>query len=298
MSAPAIAPLPSASTVTFGVVTGQHQLTWSDLVQQWTTAEQAGFDSIWLFDHFLALYGDPDGPCLEASTLLAALALQIPRVRVGVLVYGNTHRHPSLLAKEMTTVDHISGGRVILGMGAGWNEPEHRALSIPFPSAGDRVTMLDEALTIMDSLFREWRTTFHGQHYQLEDAPFAPKPLQGRLPLLVGGKRPRMLQVVATHADLWDASGSPEEVRIAGEQIDAHCRDLGRPAGSVVRGVSLGADRLEDEAGFESLVRAYHAVGVRQFLFDFPLGGAGLDAALRNAANVIPALRAEWNAAG
>lgn len=291
----AIAPLPSASTVTFGVVTGQHQLAWADLVAQWTLAEQAGFDSIWLFDHFLALYGDPDGPCLEASTLLAALALNTPRVRVGVLVYGNTHRHPAILAKEMTTVDHISGGRVILGMGAGWNEPEHRAYSIPFPTPGDRVTMLDEALTIMDSLFRERRTTFQGQHYQLDDAPFSPKPLQGRLPLLIGGKRPRMLQVVATHADLWDASGSPEEVRVAAEQIDAHCRDLGRPVGSVVRGVSLGADRLEDEAGFEALVRAYHAVGVRQFLFDFPLGGPGLAAALRNAATVIPALRAEWN---
>src|SRR5690606_25419205 len=110
--------------------------------------------------HFLALYADPDGPCLEASTLLAALALKTDRVRVGVLVYGNTHRNPAILAKEIVTVDHISGGRAILGIGTGWHEREHRAYSIPFPSPGDRVAMLDEALTVIHSLFTERRTTF------------------------------------------------------------------------------------------------------------------------------------------
>src|SRR4051794_14075928 len=144
---------PSRHPLTFGIVTGQHQLTWEQLVEHWQTAEEVGFDTILLFDHFMALYADPDGPCLEASTLLAALALKTSRVKIGVLVYGNTHRHPAVLAKEIVTVDHISGGRAILGIGTGWNEREHRAYAIPFPSAGDRVDMLDESLQVMRSLF-------------------------------------------------------------------------------------------------------------------------------------------------
>src|SRR6478609_2789868 len=126
---PSIAPLPSEKVVTFGIVTGQHHLSWEALVEQWQLAEEAGFDSLWLFDHFLALYDNPEGQTLEASTLLAGLAAKTERARLGVLVYGNTHRNPAILAKEMVTVDHISNGRVILGIGAGWNEPEHKMYS-------------------------------------------------------------------------------------------------------------------------------------------------------------------------
>ena len=133
-----------------------------DILRVARTAAELGFHSVWLFDHFLALYGDPDGPCLEASTLLTALALKTSRVRIGVLVYGNTHRHPAILAKEMVTVDHISGGRATLGIGTGWNEREHAAYAVPFPSAGDRVAMLDEALQVIQLLFTETRTTFEG----------------------------------------------------------------------------------------------------------------------------------------
>jgi F420-dependent oxidoreductase-like protein len=279
--------------LTFGVVTGQHQLTWAQLREQWQMAEALGFDSIWLFDHFLTLYGDPDGPCLEASTLLAAMALATARVRIGVLVYGNTHRNPAILAKEVVTVDHLSGGRAILGIGAAWNEREHRAYGIPFPSPGDRVAMLDEALTVIRSLFTERRTTFHGRFYQLEDAPFAPKPVQAHLPVLVGGKRPKMLQVIARHADLWDSSGTPDEVRRGFAEIAAHCHALGRDPNEIGISVSLGADRLADEQGFADLVRAYYAAGARQFLFDFPLGGEELAAAERVAQTIIPTLREE-----
>jgi alkanesulfonate monooxygenase SsuD/methylene tetrahydromethanopterin reductase-like flavin-dependent oxidoreductase (luciferase family) len=292
----AFAPLPSRNQVTFGVVTGQHQYTWPGLVEHWRIAEEAGFDSLWLFDHFLALYGDPEGPTLETSTLLAALAALTSRARIGVLVYGNTHRNPAILAKEMVTVDHISGGRAILGIGTGWNEPEHKMYSIPFPSAGDRVGMLDEALTAMESFFTNPRTTFRGEFYQFEDAPFSPKPVQERMPVLIGGKRPRMLRLIARHADIWDASGSPEEVARAGAIIDQHCEEFGRPAGSVLRGVSLGADVLENAASFETNVRAYHAVGVRQFLFDYPNSQPGTDTAVTIARDVIPSLRAELDA--
>jgi alkanesulfonate monooxygenase SsuD/methylene tetrahydromethanopterin reductase-like flavin-dependent oxidoreductase (luciferase family) len=287
------APLPSQNQSTFGVVTGQHQYSWPGLVEHWRIAEEAGFDSLWLFDHFLALYGDPEGPTLETSTLLAALATLTSRARIGVLVYGNTHRNPAILAKEMVTVDHISGGRAMFGIGTGWNEPEHRMYSIPFPSAGDRVSMLDEALTAIESFFTNPRTTFRGEFYQFEEAPFSPKPVQERMPILIGGKRPRMLQVVARHADIWDASGSPDEVAQAGAIIDQHCEAFGRPAGSVLRGVSLGADVLENIASFETNVRAYHAAGVRQFLFDFPISQRGIETALTIARDIIPSLRAE-----
>jgi F420-dependent oxidoreductase-like protein len=279
--------------LSFGVVIAQHQYTWPELVSQWKLAEELGFDSIWLFDHFMALYADPDGPCLETSTLLAALAKETSRAKIGVLVYGNTHRHPAVLAKEIVTVDHVSNGRAILGIGAGWNEREHRAYGIPFPSAGDRVEMLDESLQIMESLFTQRRTTFDGQHYQLEDAPFAPKPVQEKLPVLIGGTRPRMLKVIARHADLWDTSRDPKQLEEGLEQIRINCEEIGRDPGEIAVSSSFGADRLEREDGFEDLIRTYRAAGSSQFLFDFPLGGEGLESAKRLATDVMPRLRDE-----
>ena len=277
--------------ITFGIVTGQHQLTLPELIDLWQRAEALGFDSVFLFDHLMALYGDPDGPCLEASTLLAALALTTKRVRIGVLVYGNTHRHPAVFAKEMVTVDHLSNGRLVVGIGTGWNEREHAAYGLPFPSAGDRVGMLDEALTVIRSLLNERRTTFAGRYYQLDDAPFSPKPIQPHLPIMVGGKRPKMLQLIAKHADIWDAGGTPDEYRDRSVQIDRHCAEIGRDAGEIVRSHSFGADRLEDPAGFAALIRTYRAAGVSQFLFDAPLTLKGQTAAAQIAQEIMPALR-------
>lgn len=280
----------------FGAVTGQHQLTWPALRDQWRAIEELGFDSVWLFDHFMALYGDPDGPCLEASTLLAALARETSTIRIGVLVYGNTHRHPAVLAKEMVTVDHVSDGRLTLGIGSGWNEREHDAYALPFPSAGDRVAMLDEALTVMKTLFGERRTTFEGRFYQLHDAPFAPKPVQARIPILVGGKRPKMLATVARHADVWNSGGTPAELAARGAELADRCREIGRDPNEIVWSVTLGADRLEDEAGFAAMIERYRAVGVSEFLFDWPLGGSGLETATRIAREQMPQLRASKSA--
>lgn len=279
--------------LTFGVVTGQHQLSWPQLVDQWQFAEELGFDSVFLFDHFMALYADPDGPCLEASTLLSALALKTRRIRIGVLVYGNTHRHPAVFAKEMTTVDHVSGGRLTIGIGTGWNEREHVAYSIPFPSAGDRVEMLDESIQIIRMLFTEKRTTFTGTHYRLHEAPFAPKPVQSRVPILVGGERPRMLKLIARHADIWDSSRSPEGLREGIATIAGHCAEIGRDPSEIVCSVSLGADKLEDERGFEEMVRSYRAAGASQLLFDLPLGVEGIASTRRIATEIIPVLKRE-----
>ena len=284
---------PPAHPLTFGIVTGQHQLTLSQLEEQWRMGEELGFDSVWLFDHFFALYGDPEGPCLETSTLLAALALKTTRVRIGVLVYGNTHRHPAVLAKEMVTVDHLSNGRVTLGIGTGWNEREHAAYGIPFPSAGDRVAMLDESLQVIRSLLTQPRTTFEGRFYRLQDAPFSPKPIQDKLPILVGGKRPKMLKLIARHADVWDSGPTPDELRQRRAQLAENCAEIGRDPSEIVCSVSLGADRLEDEQGFADLVRAYRAAGASQLLFDFPISATGTATAERVARTIIPALREE-----
>ncbi|MBA3336065.1 MAG: LLM class flavin-dependent oxidoreductase [Chloroflexia bacterium] len=274
-----------------GIVTGQHQLSWSQLITQWKLIEELGFDSAWLFDHFTALYGDPDGPCLEASTLLAALARETSRIKIGVLVYGNTHRHPAILAKEMTTLDHVSDGRLIFGIGTGWNEREHDAYGLPLPSPGERVAMLDEALTVIQALFTRRRTTFAGAHYQLHDAPFAPKPLQDPLPILVGGKRPKMLKVIARHAAIWDSGGTPDEHRARAADLARNCAAIGRDPAEIVHSISMGADRLEDADGFPELIRSYRAAGVSQFLFDLPLPGPGLATAERIARDILPTLR-------
>ena len=168
--------------LSFGVVIEQQHWDWVSNVELWKQAEELGFESIWINDHFYSLGDSIDREGFEASTTLAALAMTTTKPKIGVLTYGNAHRNPAILFKEVVTIDHMSGGRVIFGIGAGWNEPEHRAYGIPFPSAGDRVAMLEEALELFDELETNDRTTFHGRYYQLEDAPFVPKPVHGHIP--------------------------------------------------------------------------------------------------------------------
>src|SRR5690606_516889 len=175
-------------------------------LRAWQLVEELGFDCAGVTDHFMPTSGEGealDKPFPEAWTLLAGLAARTERMRVAVLVSGNTYRHPVLLAKQAVTLDHITGGRVDFGIGAGWYEAEHRKFGWEFPPPGQRVEMLDEALQVIRSLLTERRTTFHGKHYRLEDAPFQPKPVQERLPIMVGGRQPRMMRVVARHADIW-----------------------------------------------------------------------------------------------
>lgn len=279
--------------VTFGIVTAQEQVTFAWLVETWRAAEAAGFDSGWLFDHFLALRGEEDGITLEASTVLAGLAVATERIELGVLVYGNTHRLPTILAKEMATIDHMSGGRVILGIGAGWNAPEHAAYAIPFPSAGDRVSMLEEALEIIALLSTQERTSYAGRFYTLENAPFNPKPVRGRFPIVVGGNKPRMLGVIGRHADLWDSGGDPDEIRAGLATISGHAVAAGRDAGAVAASKNLGGEPLASVEAFRSAVRAYGAAGTRQFLFRLPTDDEGRDRAIEVAASAMPGLREE-----
>jgi alkanesulfonate monooxygenase SsuD/methylene tetrahydromethanopterin reductase-like flavin-dependent oxidoreductase (luciferase family) len=152
----------------FGLDVSQHQLSWGEQVRRTRFAEDLGFDGAWVFDHFKALYADPKGPCFEGWSLLAGLAAVTTRVRLGTLVTGMTYRHPSILATQAVTVDHISGGRLELAVGAAWFEQEHRELGIPFPPARERVERLGEGVQVLDLLMTRDDATFEGKYFRLD----------------------------------------------------------------------------------------------------------------------------------
>jgi alkanesulfonate monooxygenase SsuD/methylene tetrahydromethanopterin reductase-like flavin-dependent oxidoreductase (luciferase family) len=279
--------------ITFGIGLRPQHATWAVQAAAWPWAEAMGFDSIWLNDHFHSLGDTIDADAFEASTTLAAVALSTSRVKIGVLTYGNTHRIPTVLAKQLVTIDHMSGGgRVIMGIGAGWHESEHAAYAIPFPSAGDRVRMLEEALDIYRLLETQDRTTYQGKHYSLVDAPFVPKPVNGRLPMLIGGTKPKMLQVIGKHADIWDSSLDLDEYAAALKTIREHARELGRDPESIVASRGVWNGKVDDKV-FADVVRAAHKAGVRQFLFRPGHERANLDEIPRLMESIVPELRAE-----
>lgn len=196
--------------------------------------------------------GDEDGWFHEGWTMLAALAALVPRVRLSILVTGNTYRNPVLLAKEAATVDHISGGRLDLGIGAGWFAREHEAFGWELGSPGERVDKLDEALEIIKSLLENRRTTFKGEYYRLDNAPFQPKPVQEMLPIMIGAQKPRMLGLVAKHADIWNLNDGPEAMKRGGEILNAACERIGRDPSSI-RWSAFAFRRVLDREPFDSI---------------------------------------------
>jgi len=281
----------------FGIVTGQHWWSWEQLLETWQWADETGWDSAWGFDHFFSLSDGEMGQTLEGWTMLAALAMATSNVQIGLLVTGNTHRNPAVLAKQSATVDVISGGRLIFGIGAAWNEREHNAHGIEFPSPRERVDRFGEAMELMRLLETQGRTTFNGQYYQLVDAPFEPKPVHGHIPILVGSTGKRMLSHVARYADQWDGGGTPEEYLAVGEQLKERCREVGRDPGEIRWALSRDAAVMASEQTLREHVAAYSAVGVRSFLIGMPRGGP-TDAIRQIAADLIPNLRDEFAAHG
>src|SRR5213593_196569 len=175
-----------------GLDVAQHRLDWDELLKRVRFAEEAGFDGAWVFDHFQPLYGDRRGPCMEAWTLLAALAASSERIRLGALVTGVTYRHPSTLATEAVTVDHVSNGRLEMSLGAAWMETEHRELGIPFPPRKERFERLEEAVQVVTLVMTTDGATFEGRHYRLENATYLPRPVQRpHPPMWIGAGGPR-----------------------------------------------------------------------------------------------------------
>ena len=233
----------------YSIVLGQ-RMSWPDLLARARETESLGFDGLFLVDHFYGLF-DLDHPTHEAYTMLAALAPFTQSIRLGIMVAGNTYRNPAFLLKQAITVDHISGGRVDFGVGAGWVEREHEAYGFDFPSAKERVDRFAEALEIWDSLQHKQRTTYDGVHYQLLDAPFQPKSLQpGGLPVLIGGSGPRMMRLIARHADIWNGIGTPEEVAELNKRIDEACAAEGRDPATLIRSVSPSINLLASPDAF------------------------------------------------
>lgn len=218
--------------IKFGIQTGQQDVRYQDLVAIWKEAESLGFDSAWNFDHFIPIRGDRDGPCLEAWTTLAALAAETSRIRIGTLVNGNTYRNPALLAKMATTVDHISNGRLELGLGAAWFEPEHRAYGFPFFTARERAERLDEALQVITKLWGDDHPSFNGRYYWLHEAPFSPKNVQQpHPPIVIGGQGKQwIMPLVARYANAWNVpiGVTPKGIEARREIIRNECARIGR----------------------------------------------------------------------
>jgi F420-dependent oxidoreductase-like protein len=257
----------------------------------WRIADEAGFDHCWCMDHFATLGARDDGPIFEAWALLAAMAAATSRTRVGCAVTGNTYRHPAVLAKAAVTVDHLSGGRLEFGIGAGWAENEHTMLGLPFGTAGDRADRLEEACQVIRSLWTQELTSFAGRHYQLTGAVAEPKPVQQpHPPIWIGGAgRRRTLRIAAQHASVWNApGGSPEEVADLSGVLDRHCADIGRDPSEIRRSVQVRIPATPDE--LLALAPAYAAVGVTDLLL--VLNAADPVAQAGQAGELLPRLRA------
>ena len=201
-------------------------------------AEDAGFDSVFVMDHLHQIpgVGPPENRMLEGNTVLAALAARTRRVNLGLMVAGVTYRNPALLAKITTTIDLLSGGRAILGIGGAWFEEEHRAYGFDFPPVGERLARLDEALQIARAMFTQEQSTFEGRYYRVEGVMNNPRPIRGDIPILVGGSGERKtLKLVAQYADACNIFGDPDRVRHLLGVLDAHCADVGRDPAEITK---------------------------------------------------------------
>jgi F420-dependent oxidoreductase-like protein len=218
--------------LSFGIKTAPQHTTYEAMLPVWREADATPvFEHAWLFDHFNPIHSDVNGPCLEGWTLLAAFAAQTRRIRIGHMVTGNTYRHPAVLAHMAATVDVISGGRLDLGIGAGWNEYEHSSMGIPLYAPGERIRRLGEACEIIKRLFTQHLTDFDGRYYQLKEARCEPKPVQKPYPpFVIGGSGEQLtLRVVARYADVWNfAGGSVDTFKQKIETLHKHCQEVGR----------------------------------------------------------------------
>ena len=232
---------------TFGVHTGAQDTTVAELLRMWRDAEELGFDSVSVWDHFyssdLRSYD-----CHEAVSLHAALACHTSRVRCGCLVYSAGYRHPAVLAKAAATIDHLSGGRAEIGLGAGWAEAEYVAFGIPFPPLAERFDLLDEAAAAMRALLHDGVATIDGAHVRMRDAHLEPRPVQAALPVWIGGAGERRTAAcVARSADGWNLPFLPPEA-LSGkrEALARHCDAVGRDPGEVRLGINVAV--ADDDA--------------------------------------------------
>jgi alkanesulfonate monooxygenase SsuD/methylene tetrahydromethanopterin reductase-like flavin-dependent oxidoreductase (luciferase family) len=267
---------PSSESVrTFGIQTIP-SWSWEELSARWTWFEAMGWESLWLPDHFVPT-ANPEGPNFEAWTLLAALATQTRRARLGVLVSSNTFRHPAMLAKQAVTIDHISGGRLELGVGAGWYVNEHQMFGLEFPQTRVLVERYAEAVDLLDRYLSSDQTTFNGEYYTLAGAYNRPPPVQRpRIPLMLGAHGPKMIDIAAQYADTWNSRGTPQEMRERNLRMDEACLRHERDPRAVRRSMLYVVAQMPDERPWDSVdaftdyVGRFGDAGVEDFIFQPP----------------------------
>jgi alkanesulfonate monooxygenase SsuD/methylene tetrahydromethanopterin reductase-like flavin-dependent oxidoreductase (luciferase family) len=253
--------------VKIAIQTPPENCSFAALEEVWQTADEAGFAAAFTFDHLVPLnagarpnlpIGVPDGPQFEGWATLCALAARTKNMQVGTLVSGITYRPPIILAKMAVTLDHITRGRAILGVGAAWHEVEHKMYGIEYPAVGERMTRLDEALQIFKRLFTEDEVTFDGSSYQLSKAVFDPKPVRkAGIPLLVGGSGNRLKNIVARNADIFNSFAAPWEWADVNADLDARMAKHGRNPKDLMRTAFVFSDLSGDAAKEEDLLRTF-----------------------------------------
>ncbi len=256
--------------------------------------ESTGWDGLWYADHFMPNAADTTAPWPEAWTTLSAIGAIVPRLRIGTLVTGNTYRHPAVLAKMAATLDHITAGRVVLGLGSGWQENEHQQYGLPFYTVAERLQRLDEACAVIKALYTQTTANFEGRFYQLKNASLEPKPVQQPLPLLIGGGGEQVtLKITAKWADEWNVWGTPTTLKQKMAILDGHCKTIGRDPRSIQRSAVALLFMSDDAAYLERMrgtkmqqatiigtpeevaatVAEYAALGVDELIVpDFTLG--------------------------
>ena len=242
------------------MIEGQEGLTWDRFFRIAHMVEALGFESLFRSDHLTALNDKPERASLALWPSLTALALRTERIRFGPMVSPMTFRHPSLVAKMAAAVDVLSGGRLDLGLGAGWFENEHRAFGIHYPPYGVRLEMLDEGAHIIRGLWTGEPVTFHGAHYQLENAQNRPRPVQQPVPIIMGGKGEKTLKVVARHAAEWNCSYVGVDVyREKSRQLDDNCLAIGRAPATLRRSIMIPFVIGVDDAAIQNRIDAHRA---------------------------------------
>jgi alkanesulfonate monooxygenase SsuD/methylene tetrahydromethanopterin reductase-like flavin-dependent oxidoreductase (luciferase family) len=241
------------SSIKLGINLWSQGSDWPTLLAAAQRADQLGFEHVWMWDHLYAIFGDPNQDIFEGYTALAAIAQATKRVRLGLSVGANTFRNPGLTAKMVTTIDHISGGRAIMGLGGAWFEAEHRAYGLEFGAGfGQRLDWLAEAVTATRTLLDGGVVSSpESGRYAFDRLHIAPLPLQQHLPIMIGGGGERKtLRIVAEHADIWNVFGTPATLAHKDEVLRAHCTEVGRESSEIERtvGCKLTIRRSEAEA--------------------------------------------------
>ena len=249
----------------FGLKTAPMNTNWDAMLAIWRAADQLPvFESAWNFDHFEPIFSDRSGPCLEGWSMLAAMATATSRIRLGCQVSGMPYRHPSVLANIAATIDIISGGRLIIGLGAGWNQDESEALGIRLPPLKERMDQFEEGVQVIIELLSQPRANFSGQHFTLTDAWCEPKPIQRpHPPIAIGGNgERRTLRVVARFAQHWNSTlGDTGEWRHKGDVLDAHCAEVGRNPSDIERSVNVRLSAGQDPRELQPTIERWRDAG-------------------------------------